>query len=170
MHYAHLLFNLLNLKQVASDMRLNHHIRLWLLLICTISGISAYGQMNNPYVDDKLIHFGFSLGLNFMGYNVTDTNTPIDGEVYHARVSSLMPGCSVGFVTDLRLSRHLNLRFTPTLHFGEKTITYKTESGKPVDVTVAGLEAGKTYNLSVVAYDINENKAAAVTAVLLLTT
>ena len=36
------------------------------------------------------------------------------------------------------------------------------ESGKPVDVTVAGLEAGKTYNLSVVAYDFNENKAAAV--------
>ena len=36
------------------------------------------------------------------------------------------------------------------------------ESGKPVDVTVANLEAGKTYNLSVVAYDFNENKAAAV--------
>ena len=44
-----------------------------------------------------------------------------------------------------------------------KVATNGAESGKPVDVTVAGLEAGKTYNLSVVAYDINENKAAAVT-------
>ena len=44
-----------------------------------------------------------------------------------------------------------------------KVATSGAESGKPVDVTVAGLEAGKTYNLSVVAYDINENKAAAVT-------
>ena len=43
-----------------------------------------------------------------------------------------------------------------------KVATNGAESGKPVDVTVAGLEAGKTYNLSVVAYDINENKAAAV--------
>lgn len=43
-----------------------------------------------------------------------------------------------------------------------KVATSGAESGKPVDVTVAGLEAGKTYNLSVVAYDINENKAAAV--------
>ena len=43
-----------------------------------------------------------------------------------------------------------------------KLATSGAESGKPVDVTVAGLEAGKTYNLSVVAYDINENKAAAV--------
>lgn len=43
-----------------------------------------------------------------------------------------------------------------------KVATSGAESGKPVDVTVANLEAGKTYNLSVVAYDINENKAAAV--------
>lgn len=43
-----------------------------------------------------------------------------------------------------------------------KVATSGAESGKPVDVTVAALEAGKTYNLSVVAYDFNENKAAAV--------
>ena len=43
-----------------------------------------------------------------------------------------------------------------------KVATSGAESGKPVDVTVANLEAGKTFNLSVVAYDINENKAAAV--------
>ena len=43
-----------------------------------------------------------------------------------------------------------------------KVATNGAESGKPVDVTVANLEAGKTFNLSVVAYDINENKAAAV--------
>ena len=69
-------------------MRIVHHIRLWLLLICIIGSMSTYAQMNNPYVDDKIVHFGFSLGLNFMGYNVTDINTPIDGEIYHARVSS----------------------------------------------------------------------------------
>ena len=88
--------------------------------------------MNNPYVDDKLIHFGFSLGMNLMAFGVTDTQDSINGEVYHARVSTLMPGFSVGFITDLRLCRHLNLRFTPTLHFGQKTITYKSASGNPV--------------------------------------
>lgn len=40
-----------------------------------------------------------------------------------------------------------------------KLATSGAESDKPVDVTVAGLESGKTYSLSVVAYDINENKA-----------
>lgn len=40
-----------------------------------------------------------------------------------------------------------------------KLVTSAAESGKPVDVIVANLKAGTTYNLSVVAYDINENKA-----------
>lgn len=43
-----------------------------------------------------------------------------------------------------------------------KLATNGAESNKSVDITIANLEAGKTYNLSVVAYDINENKAAAV--------
>lgn len=102
-----------------------------ILLILWLS-LSAQAQMNNPYVDDKLVHFGFSLSMNFMGFGVTDSNDTINGEVYHARVSSLTPGFSVGFITDLRLTRHLNFRFTPTLHFGQKSITYKTESGNPV--------------------------------------
>lgn len=88
--------------------------------------------MNNPYVDDKLIHFGFSLGMNIMSYGVTETQDTIDGEVYHARVSSVLPGFSVGFIMDLRLSRHLNLRFCPGLHFGQRTISYKNESGNPI--------------------------------------
>ena len=95
--------------------------------------------MNRPYIDDKLIHFGFSLGMNFMSYSTVESLTPVSGiapggikfsnEVPHPRVSSLFPGFSVGFITDLRLARHLNLRFTPELHFGERTISYKSESG-----------------------------------------
>jgi len=88
--------------------------------------------MNNPYADDKIIHFGFSLGVNFMAFGVTDSDVPVDGEIYHARTSSMLPGFSVGFIFDTRLSRHLNLRFLPNLNFGQKTITYSTESGQEV--------------------------------------
>lgn len=94
------------------------------------------GGLNNPYVDDKLIHFGFSLGLNFMAFGVTDSNLPVQianqEEFVHARVSGMLPGFSVGFITDLRLCRYLNLRFTPTLNFGSRSISYKTESGNEV--------------------------------------
>ena len=33
-------------------------------------------------------------------------------------------GFSVGVLADLRLSQHLNLRFTPTMHFGAKHLTF----------------------------------------------
>ena len=91
---------------------------------------------NNPYIDDKLIHFGFSLGLNFMSFGVTDSEEEVlmngKNEILHARVSNMMPGFSVGFVSDLRMSRHLNLRFCPGLSFSQRTLTYVAESGNPV--------------------------------------
>ena len=106
------------------------------IVICILGALtcSAYGQvaMNRPYVDDKLFHFGFQLGINFASFSVTDSEQEINGEVYHARVSGLLPGFHVGFVSDLRLCQYLNLRFCPGMQFSSRTISYKTESGNPV--------------------------------------
>jgi len=99
--------------------------KLWIISCLILSSLCAKAQMHNPYIDDKIVHFGFSLGVNFMAYGVTDSEIPIDGLTYHARTSSMLPGFSVGFITDLRLCRHLNLRFIPNLNFGQKTISYK---------------------------------------------
>lgn len=94
--------------------------------------------MNRPYVDDKLFHFGFQLGVNFASFGVTDSQQPIvnpltgDTTIYHARVSGLFPGFHVGFITDLRLCKYLNLRFCPGLQFSNRTLTYKTEDGSAV--------------------------------------
>lgn len=98
-----------------------------------MSAQERIGGINNPYIDDKLFHFGFSLGTNFMGFGVTDSNEAVyGGQILHARVSSLMPGFSVGFITDVRLCRYVNFRFTPTLHFSSRTISYVAESGAKV--------------------------------------
>lgn len=89
-------------------------------------------------MDDKLFHFGFQVGVNFSTLHVTDSEEPIvnpvtgETEIYHARVSSLMPGFHVGFIADLRACKFLNLRFCPGLLFTNRTLTYKTESGRPV--------------------------------------
>jgi len=98
----------------------------------------AQESQNRPYVDDKLFHFGFQLGVNFSSFGVTDSELeiedPITGikEIYHSRVSSVLPGFHVGFITDLRLCRYLNLRFCPGMQFTSRTLSYKTESGNPV--------------------------------------
>ena len=109
------------------------------MLQAIVCSLCAQGRrttgMNNPYYDEKRIHFGFSLGVNMMSYIVTESLVPQDGEMYHARVSSLLPGFAVGFITDVRLAKHLNLRFTPELHFGERIISYKSESGNLTPMT-----------------------------------
>lgn len=94
-------------------------------------GITTNTGMNNPYYDDKLFHYGFFLGMNFMGYGVTESLQPIGGEIYHARVSTITPGFRVGLIVDMRLAKYLNLRFTPGLDFATRAIRFKNESGNP---------------------------------------
>lgn len=116
----------------------------YIAILLLLVGMPAWGKgrvvnnqaattgMTNPYADEKLVHFGFSLSVNMMAFAVHDSNIPINGETYHARVSGLTPGFAVGFITDLRLCKYLDLRFTPALNFSSRTITYKTMSGNPV--------------------------------------
>ena len=98
-------------------MRIRRILNLILILICFCGFVpSVIAQGNLPYIDQKPLHFGFSLGLGSMDFAVTPTDS--------VRVSSLNPTFSVGIITDLRLNRYLNLRFTPTLHFGARELTY----------------------------------------------
>ena len=112
-----------------------------ILLCVLVVPIKAQTGQNRPYADDKLFHFGFQLGMNFSSFFITDSEVPFtspltgETEIYHARVSSLLPGFNVGFVSDLRLCNYLNLRFCPGMQFSNRTITYKTESGNPVSGT-----------------------------------
>lgn len=118
-----------------------------LLILCfaLLSAFSASAQkaMNRPYVDDKLFHFGFSLGVNFMDYSIHTVDEPLTGTLQgenlgesaqlenmliNARCSYMIPGFSVGFIGDLRLCEYLNLRLIPQLHFAERDITYKWET------------------------------------------
>ncbi len=98
-------------------------LRLALSLSLLLAVASATAQ-NLPYADYKRFHFGFSLGLNFLDFNLTPSNMVIDGKTYQADVSSLMPGFSVALISDLRLNDYFNLRLNPALHFGDRTISY----------------------------------------------
>jgi hypothetical protein len=103
-----------------------------LLIIFLSLGLynTAKSQGNLQYIDEKLVHFGFSLGFNALDFGITPSNQIIDGKIYQADVSNLIPGFSVGIISDLRLNRYLNLRFTPTLHFGERQLSYSCNGVK----------------------------------------
>ena len=83
-----------------------------------IDGSNAQGNL--PYVDDKPLHFGYALGLNFMDFAVVPADINKD-----VSVTAVAPGFSVGAISDLRLNRYFNLRFTPTLMLSQRTLNYK---------------------------------------------
>lgn len=90
--------------------------------------------------DDKLIHFGFTIGMNTLDFNVVNYASVeaagIEGTEYpdgedvtgddriYSDVTTLLPGFTVGIVTSLRLSNSFNLRFLPGLSFGERRLTF----------------------------------------------
>jgi hypothetical protein len=101
---------------------------IFILTFCSVFFPKVKAQGNLPYADDKLIHFGFSLGLNTADFGISSNDTLINGNKYYTDVSALQPGFSVGVITNLRLARYWNLRFNPTLHFSGRDITYRKDT------------------------------------------
>jgi len=112
---------------------------------------SSFGQKQRvnylTTFDDKLIHFGFSIGVNTLDFNIANynpigenrefipytnpnnSNDVVTGSDYiRSDVATLIPGFTVGIITSLRLSKDFNLRFQPGLSFGERQVTFN----KPV--------------------------------------
>jgi len=72
---------------------------------------------NDPDHDKKWLHFGFSLGMNTMDFNIRSTQMAKDSGIY-TEVSNLRPGFHVHALSNLRLNDNFDLRFTPGIAFG----------------------------------------------------
>lgn len=117
--------------------RLKRH---FVLIFLTALPWVTNAQGNLPYADDRPIHFGFFLGLNTMDFGIDLSRIPQDdGNVYLAEVSSLMPGFTAGIISDLRLNRYFNLRFSPSINFSERKLTYRIEGDNSGNITKQNL-------------------------------
>lgn len=89
-----------------------------------LQGQSAIAP-NLHNIDNSLYHFGFSLGMNSMGFDIVHDPAYVkDGYQYLVDNPALIPGFTVGIVGDLRLHRYLNFRVAPYLHFGDRILQY----------------------------------------------
>jgi predicted outer membrane lipoprotein len=81
--------------------------------------------MNLPNYDYKQWHFGFTLGFNAMNF----ISWPVKRLDYNPDVLIIEPvasqGMNVGIVANKRLAQYLDLRFVPTLSFGERKLRYE---------------------------------------------
>lgn len=104
---------------------------LCLLSVCVLAGVlTAWGKpgdkiLNRPYADMKRWHFGFSVGTQFQDLTFThngfETPAPEQGQ-WFVEIPSYAPGICANVLADLRLHKHFNLRLTPGMYFGSKSV------------------------------------------------
>lgn len=99
-----------------------------LILIFLIITFKSFGQKQKPknesWYDEKILHFGFSLGFNAMDFNITPSQAFTDSTLLYPELSILNPGINIQIVTDFRPANNLNIRFLPGVSFGQRVIRY----------------------------------------------
>ena len=90
--------------------------------------------LNRPYADMKRMHLGFSVGMHLQDLNFTHNGflTP-DGQRWVAEVPGFSPGFCVNVLGDLRLHKYFNLRFSPGMYFGNKTVHFREAGSGTVE-------------------------------------
>lgn len=107
-------------------------------LVILLSGIftnvySQKKQIANLYnYDLQVIHFGFLLGVNNFNFTVKPTPNFYDLDSLYSITSEPALGFSLGIVSNLHVGDNFDLRFLPTLSFGERTMIYRVKD-LPID-------------------------------------
>jgi len=92
---------------------------------------------NQPYADFKMFHLGFHVGMHAQDLVLQNTGIAQNGEVLFAEIPSYSPGFSVGVIGDMFMNPYMNLRFTPTLHFGDKNFIFiEQQTGETFSTSV----------------------------------
>lgn len=125
-----------------------HIIIMFMLLVPAVSLAQERKIQHKPYIDLRPMHFGILVGMNMQDIEFQNvgpqTITYDDGTTAEKTIlcdaDRWNSGFSVGVLADIRLSQHLNVRFTPSMHFGAKHLTFRnltdlTQEGKPTEMT-----------------------------------
>ncbi len=120
-----------------------------ILALCSIGDLSAQTKVPNlNNFDQSPYHFGFQLGINKMFFTVeTKQNFQEVTYVNNSNIDQIPDltcdtahlfgvlanptyGFLIGIVSNLRLGEYFDLRFTPSLTFGERGLTYSIQNSE----------------------------------------
>jgi hypothetical protein len=94
------------------------------LLISVCLTAQKQKAKNASWYDDKVLHFGFSVGFNAMDFNITPSKTNMNVDSLYPEVSILNPGINIQIVTDFRPDKYFDIRFLPGVSFGQRGVRY----------------------------------------------
>ncbi len=100
------------------------------LFLCTTKTWGQHQKLQNqPYVDQRLFHLGFTIGLHTQDLILTQSGyVNEDGESWFSEIPRYSPGFTAGLIADLHVTNRMNLRAIPTLQLGEKRFVFKEQT------------------------------------------
>ena len=101
----------------------------FLLLALSLGTLTSKAQRNKRaqnliQYDYKKLHFGFTLGINDLNFNMQKNSNTITNDTLKTLQSKSQKGFNLGIVSNLRIGKYTDLRFVPTLVFGERHLYY----------------------------------------------
>lgn len=105
--------------------------KLLLTILPLVFVLSTFAQkekpMNLPKLDEQIVHFGYSLGLNTMDFTIRPADrflTQAMDTIYGVEVSRFV-GFNINIISNFRICKYLDFRFLPGLVFGQRNLHYK---------------------------------------------
>lgn len=114
-----------------------------------------HGVPNMPEYDNDLFHFGFALGVNqtfFTVKPIANLNRVMWDSTYipdilplpdSARIMNIQSGATPGFVisivSNMRMGEYFDLRFIPSLAFGDRDLVYDIQTFKNGDTSMINI-------------------------------
>lgn len=89
-----------------------------------------HAQMDNeprnlPKYDNQRIHFGFSLGINSSTFHVNRVGNFKTSDTIYTVDAESVTGLNLGIISNLAMGDNFDLRFIPTLSFGQRNLNYQ---------------------------------------------
>lgn len=98
-----------------------------ILLLPTLLHAQEKRPQNLPAFDYKPLHWGFTVGLNYMDFGIQRKDA---ANFVYGDVMGFQPaGFQVNVVSDLRLTDYWTLRFLPGINLGSRRMVYHSISG-----------------------------------------
>lgn len=97
-----------------------------MILIIGLSSSNAQKSrtLNLPKYDLKKYHFGFLLAYNQFDFNIKPYSNLNNFDSLMVVETEPQSGFNLGVISNMRLGNNFDLRFTPTLSFGNRIINY----------------------------------------------
>ncbi len=101
-----------------------------LLMVVFLNSYQAEAQykklQNQPKYDRKKLHFGFTLGINYMDFHIRTKDLVDYPEVFRV-YSTVNSGFNIGIVSDLAFNENLNFRFIPAFATTNRVLNFEIE-------------------------------------------